>query len=164
MCMKNINITGTLFKKITLENDFQSFEMPFDTIVAKTNNNTLYIDDFSIVLNYCLMGTNKTENLSSNIVNQKGKLYTLLRLSKVSRDESKQLSVDLSEFVIDLSDPNLYISHACVDYVTFRKIFSVTQINLDKRAGLGEYVLKILVRTDENDMWNVQSYIPLRIE
>lgn len=164
MCVKNINITGTFFKKVTYENGFKSFEMPFDTIVAKTTNNTTYIDNFSIVINYCLMATNSKENKQNNIINQKGKLYNLLRLSKVSKDESKQLSIDLAEFVIDLNDSDLYISHACVDYVTLRKVFSVSQIILDNTLGLGEYVLKILVKTDENDMWNVQSYIPLRIE
>lgn len=164
MCIKNINITGTFFKKIVYENGFKSFEMPFDTIIAKTINNTTYIEDFSIILNYCLMGTNNEENKGSNIINQKGKLYNLLRLSKVSKDEEKQLSVDLAEFVIDLNDPDLYISHACVDYVTLRKSFSVSQITLDNTLGLGEYVLKILIKTNENDMWNVQSYIPLRIE
>ena len=164
MCMTNINITGTFFKKVTYGSGFKSFEIPFDTIVAKTTNNTTYIDDFSIVLNYCLLATNNEENKKDNIVNQKGKLYNLLRLSKVSKDEDKQLSIDLAEFLIDLNDPDLYISHACVDYVTLRKVFSVSQITLDNTAGLGEYVLKILIKTDENDIWNVQSYIPLRIE
>ena len=164
MCMRNVNITGTFFKKVTYENGFKSFEMPFDTIVAKTTNNATYIEDFSIVLNYSLMATNNDEHKQDNIINQKGKLYNLLRLSKVSKDEEKQLSVDLAEFVIDLNDPDLYISHACVDYVTLRKAFSVSQITLDSTLGLGEYVLKILVKTNEEDMWNVQSYVPLRIE
>lgn len=164
MCVKNVNVTGTFFKKVTYENGLKSFEMPFDTIVAKTMNNTTYIEDFSIVLNYCLLATNSEEYKDDNVVNQKGKLYNLLRLSKVSKDEDKQLSVDLTEFTIDLNDPNLYVSHACVDYVTLRKVFSVSQISLDASLGLGEYVLKILVKNDKNDMWNVQSYVPLRIE
>jgi len=110
------------------------------------------------------MGTNKDENKNQNVVNQKGVLHVLLRLAKVSKDVEKQLYSDITEFELNLNDENMYISHACVDYVTIRRIFSISQITLDARAGLGEYVFKVLVKTNPEDNWNVQSYIPLRIE
>ena len=164
MCVKNINVTGTLFKEVNYENGHKSFEMPFDPIVAKVSNNCSYIENFSIVLNFCLMGTNKDENKNQNVVNQKGVLHVLLRLAKVSKDVEKQLYSDITEFELNLNDENMYISHACVDYVTIRRIFSISQITLDARAGLGEYVFKVLVKTNPEDNWNVQSYIPFRIE
>ena len=35
MCVKNINVTGTLFKEVNYENGHKSFEMPFEQILAK---------------------------------------------------------------------------------------------------------------------------------
>lgn len=165
MCIQNINITGTLFKKVVYETDYKSFERPFDVITAKISNSVSYIEDFAIVLNFCLMGTNNPNNKETNIVNRRDKLDVLIRLSKVSKYTEKQLSIDLAEFTLDIKDDSdLIISRACVDYITLRKVFTVSRIDLNSVAGLGDYVFKILVKTPEQNNWNVQSYIPLRIQ
>ena len=166
MGLPNINITISLFKDIKDIKNIKSFSMPFDTIVAKTENNKKYIDDFFIVLNVNLLAANNYEKGKMNIVNQKGKLNILIRLAKVSNNIKKQIFMDLGKLEIDLSDKSNVISHACVDYLVYRAILSIPKITLSPVGGLGEYVIKALIKpsTSLDDVYTVQSLVPLRIE
>ena len=164
MCLQNVNVTGNFFKKVSYENEVQKFEMPFDTIVAKTEGNSKYIDDFSIVLNFCLLGTTDPEKKKTNIIETRTPLNVLLRLSKVTTEPEQQKSLDLTDFIIDPNSNEIKVQKACVDYIICRKIFTVSRITIPNYLNLGEYVLKILAKTNKETTYNVQSYIPLRIE
>ncbi len=164
MCLSNINAITKLFKQVIIQDDVTKFEMPFDTIVAKTINDELYIENFYIVTDFNMLYTNNKEKATTNIVNNNGTLQVLLRISRLSKDDSKQLNLDLCKYDINLSDENIVISKACVPYVQYEKILKVGKLSLSPQAGLGDYVIKTLTRINDNDKWNIQNIIPLRIE
>ena len=117
------------------------------------------------MLNIALLGTNNKVNAKTNVVNTKGKLNVLVRLAKVSKDENKQVFMDLKKIEINLSDENITIYHACVDYLTYRAIIKVPRITLPESGILGDYVIKVLVNlNDASNEYFVQSFAPLRIE
>lgn len=164
MCLANINIITKLYKQVVTQDDITKYEMPFDTIVAKTIDDEMYIEDFYIVSDFNLLWTNNEEKAKDNVVNNKGKLQVLLRISRLSTDSEKQLNLDLHRYDIDLSDESIVVSKACVPYILYEKILKVGKILLSPKAGLGNYVIKTLVRTNDEDNWNIQNIIPLRIE
>ena len=166
MCLPNVNMTISLFKNVKDAENIKNFSMPFDTIVAKTENDKKYIDNFFIVLNVNLLASNNQTKKEENIVNQKGKMNILIRLAKVSSNEDKQVFMNLGKLELDLSDKSNVISHACVDYLTYRAILDIPKIVLSPIGGLGEYVIKALVKSSisSDDVYIVQSLAPLRIE
>ena len=164
MCLANVNVITKLYKQVITQDDVTKFEMPFDTIVAKTIDEEIYIENFYIVTNFNLLWTNNEEKAKNNVVNNKGNLQVLLRISRLSKDNEKQLNLDLHKYNIDLSDENVVVCHACVPYIQYEKILKVGKIPLSPQAGLGNYVIKTLVRTKDEDNWRIQNIIPLRIE
>lgn len=164
MCLSNINVITKLFKHVTKQDGISKYEMPFDTIVAKTHDNEISIEGFYIVMDFNLLSTKNVEKQKDNIVYNKGTLQVLLRFSRLSTDDEKQMNLDLYKYDINLKDENIISSKACVPYVQYEKILKVDKVGLSPKAGLGNYVLKTLVRTNDNDNWNIQNIIPLRIE
>lgn len=164
MCLANVNVITKLYKQVVHQGDITRFEMPFDTIVAKTSNEEMYIEDFFIVSDFNLLSTNNEKKAKNNVVNNKSALQILLRISRLSKDSDKQLNLDLYNYTIDLNDKSIAISQACVPYVQYQKILKVGKVPLSSQAGLGNYVIKTLVRTKDEDNWSIQNIIPLRIE
>ena len=159
MCKSNINIIANLYKNYTDENNIKTFEAPFDTIIATKEEGMSYIENFFIVI-----GTSDEKKKNDNVLINKKNLKIKLRLSKLSSDPSKQYFTDLTETNVDLGSDDIHISHACVDYVSLRQLLKVKRINLEDKIGLGNFVLKILIKTEEEEQWTVQSLTPLRIE
>lgn len=165
MCLPNINIIANLYKNYTVSaNNVKTFEAPFDKIVAIKDEYNAYIEDFFIVIDYRILGSSDETKKETNVVEMKKPLYVKIRLSKLSADESGQYFLDLGESVVDIGSDDIHVLHACVNYVSLRQIFKVDKNNLSDEVGFGNFVLKILVKTDENEKWNVQSLTPLRIE
>ncbi len=164
MCLPNINITAKLYKNVYTKDDIQCFEAPFDTIVAQTKDGVMSISDFYLVLNFNLLGTANEEKKATNIVENRETLTVLIRMAKLSKDISKQLYNNLIQFDIDLSENKNLIAKACVPYVQYERILKVNKLILPESSGLGNYVIKVLVKTKESSRWNVQTMIPLRVE
>ena len=71
----------------------------------------------------------------------------------------------LSEFEINLASEDVTICKSDIPYVVFERMLNVTEIELPDRAELGDYVIKVLIKTDKNaEKWNLQSLCPLRVE
>lgn len=164
MCKSNINIIANLYKNYTDENNIKTFEAPFDTIIATKEEGMSYIENFFIVIDYRILGTSDEKKKNDNVLINKKNLKIKLRLYKLSSDPSKQYFTDLTETNVDLGSDDIHISHACVDYVSLRQLLKVKRINLEDKIGLGNFVLKILIKTEEEEQWTVQSLTPLRIE
>ena len=167
MGLYNVNITGNLYKSLTIKKGYKAFEFPFDTIVANKEGRKLYISDFYILLNFSLLGTNIEEHKEENLINNKGKLELLLRISNVSLEENKRKYSNITKLEVDLQDNQRYIIspiNAEVNFSTYRETFYITEITLDNEVGLGDYIIEILVKTTSNEKWKLQSLIPLRIE
>ena len=167
MGLYNVNITGNLYKSLTIKKGYKAFEFPFDTIVSNKEGRKLYISDFYIVLNFSLLGTNIEEHKEENLINNKGKLELLLRISNVSLEENKRKYSNITKLEVDLQDNQRYIIspiNAEVNFSTYRETFYITEITLDNEVGLGDYIIEILVKTTSNEKWKLQSLIPLRIE
>lgn len=162
MCMKNVNATVCLFASVRRNDEYVSFSLPFDTIKCALRNNTPYISDFFIVANVNLMGTTNEEAKSHNIVQNEKKLNCLLRLTKISKESNERVSWDIEEFSIDASDKMIRFDGACVPTVNFRKVVEVNDIELTENYR-GDYALKLLVRTNEAEKWEVQSIVRLTV-
>ena len=163
MCMKNINATLNLFANYRTDGDATSFSVPFDTIKCNISENIPYISNFHIVSNFCLMGTTQEECKEENVVEKRGKLYCLVRLTKLSTDPDKRYSWDVKEFVINTDDNDLRFEGACVPCVNFRSTISIRSVKLISDDYLGDYALKILVREREDDKWQPQSIMKLTV-
>lgn len=159
MCISNINAVANLYKSYTTNsNSTQSFENSFDTVVAIRENRNVYIEDFFVVVDYRIMGTTDENKKKDNVIIQKKPLYVKIRLTKLSSDEGKQYFLDLGEDKID----NENILHADVDYISLRKISRVKKIDFSD-IGVGEFVVKVLMKTNIDDDWNIQSLTPLNV-
>ena len=162
MCMRNVNAVVTLFASVRTNDEYISFSVPFDTIKCIIKNNTPYISDFFIVANMNLMGTTKPECKDSNVVENCKELQCLIRLTKIAKDPNERLSWDIEKFSIDTSDKKYRFDDACVPTVNFRKIVEVQDIELTENYR-GDYALKLLVRNNEEDSWQVQSITRLTV-
>lgn len=168
MCVQNVNATLSLFtdvKNMEIQGN-QEFIRPFDIIVSKSINNNKYIGGFYIVVDINLLSTTNEHKKETNVVYNRAKIDILVRLTKISDDEEKRLSLDIDEFTIDASDDNLVKTNACVDYINYKKIKKIdtNAIQLSPNAGTGKYVLKVLVKRPCDTEYQVQSIYGLRIE
>lgn len=162
MCMKNINATLNMFASVNRNGDYVSFSVPFDTIRCIIKDNIAYISDFFIVANLNLMGTTKPEFKKDNIVENKKKLCCLIRLTKISQNEEERISWDVERFEVDSSDKAIRFDDACVPCVNYRKTIEVKDIEMTDEYR-GDYALKLLVRADESEKWQVQSITRLTV-
>ena len=162
MCMKSVNATVNLFASVRKSEDYISFSVPFDTIKCIIKNNVPYISDFFIVANINLMGTTNEDTKSLNVVESNKELFCLMRLTKISKDSSERVSWDIEQFSIDASDKTYRFDDACVPTVNYRKIVQVQNIELTENYR-GDYALKLLVRTSDDEPWEVQSIVRLTV-
>ena len=162
MCMRSVNATVNFFFFVKKDDEYISFSVPFDTIKCVIKNNIPYISDFFIVANLNLMGTTNETFKADNIVENDRELFCLLRLTKISKDVSQRVSWDIDKFSVDSSDMTYRFNDACVATVNYRKIVEVQNIQLTDNYR-GDYALKLLVRTDECDSWEVQTIARLTV-
>lgn len=162
MCMRSVNAILNLFASVRKTDEYISFSVPFDTIKCIFINNVPYISEFFIVANMNLMGTTNEEAKKINVVENRKELFCLIRLTKTSNVSTERVSWDIEQFSIDTSDKTYRFDDACVPTVNYRKIVEVQNIELTENYR-GDYALKLLVRTSENDPWDVQSIVRLTV-
>lgn len=160
MCMKYVNINVQCFetntKTIFGNREFSSL---LDSVKAEQKENRYIIGGFSIVTFINIRGT-INETTKDNPLNNKEKLDLRIRLTKLNEDKSKQTSYNLKDFSIDLSDETV-VHKACFDYMERIEVTNIDGLVLDEP---GAYVIKVLIKTKDSDMYDVQMVHPLYVK
>lgn len=163
MCTQYLNANITLFKSVTKNNnEVVGFYEPFDCIVADSNGKTLKIGEFNIITYFNLLESHNKK--ANNILDKRETLQVKIRLTKCTKNESERLSIDLDSFEIVTKDSTDVISDACVPYMNYKRITPVGDINLDIDNPRGSYVIKVLVKTPQEEKYTVQSIYHLKVE
>lgn len=162
MCMKYVNVNVCCFDDIN--NNFlnlgrMTFTSMLESVKSKEKNDKLIIGGFNVVTFVNIRGTRDGDN-PDNPLDSGKKLDFKVRLTKLDTEPSKQLSYDLKDFSIDLSN-NVSTHHACFDYKEHIEIVNVNTITLDSK---GAYVIKVLVKEDSDELYNVQMIHPLYVQ
>ena len=164
MCMKYVNTTATCYKSVVVENNaIVAFNAPFDAIKASSENDTLYIDDFSIVTQIDFLGTNTNEHKIENPLEQNKVVDFIVRLTKCNKDDDKRIGSDLDKFSVDLGEmreKNL-VTTACFDFLNYTRVTNVNRLELP--GGPGRYVLKVLIKMSEDEEYTIQSMTSLNV-
>lgn len=116
------------------------------------------VDKFGIVMFINIRGS--ASDQAHNPLAQKKKIDFKIRLTRLSKVPEEQLSYDLTDFVIDLSDESL-IRKACFDYVDLIKVINVDNLIV---KSTGEYVIKVLVRKVGEELYNIQMVHRLSVD
>lgn len=160
MCMKYVNINVQCFDPAPnslLAN--VGFSSILDSVKAEQKDDKIIIGGFNIVTFINIRGTND-KSKTDNPLNAKKKLTFRVRLTKLDPDETKQISYNLKDFTIDLSDPSV-IHRACFEYVERIEITAVKELELE---STGPYVIKILVKDENDKLFDVQMLHPLYVK
>ena len=129
MCMKYVNVNVCCFDDIN--NNFlnlgrMTFTSMLESVKAKEKNEKYVIGGFSIVTFVNVRGTRNGDN-SDNPLDMNKKLDFKIRLTKLDVEPTKQLSYDLKDFSIDLS--NKASNHqACFNYKEHVEIVNVDTV------------------------------------
>lgn len=162
MCMKYVNVNVCCFDDIN--NNFlnlgrTTFTSMLESVKSKERNDKFIIGGFNIVTFVNIRGTRDGNN-SNNPLDSDKRLDFKIRLTKLDAEPSKQLSYDLKDFSVDLSN-KVSTHHACFDYKEHIEIVNVDTITLDSK---GAYVIKVLVKEDSDNLYNVQMIHPLYVQ
>ena len=165
MCMKNVNATISLYGKVMRDAASQpeAFVRPFDTMkIEKSKDGQIQTDPFVIVVQMNLV---ESETDPYNTLRDKDCLDVKIRLTTVAKEPEEQLSVDLLDFEIDVKqkDTQESIIRACRNYLSRQMIIDVPPIELPK-DDMGKYVVKVLVKRREDNMFTIQALYPLKIK
>lgn len=163
MCMKYVNATVECYTDVPVDNQLPlSFNRPFNGIYASLRQDgTKEIGGFNIVTRISLLGTAEEEHKKINLLEMRGTLDVIVRLTKCSKNEAEQLCVDLDSFSIDTKSLENKIDRACYDFMNFTRITDVRDFTLD--AGTGSYVIKILVKASTEKKYTIQSMTKLTV-
>lgn len=160
MCMKYVNSNIQCFDNTTKDLFGNiGFSSILESVKSEQNDDKFIIDKFNIVTFINIRGT-KSESNSNNPVDMKKKMNFRIRLTKLSENEDEQISYDLKDFDIDLSDESI-IKKACFKYAERIEVTTVNKLELESK---GSYVIKILVKYDEDNLYDVQMLHPLYIK
>ena len=163
MCTKYINTNSVLFKSVAKNNnDVIGFYEPFDCITAEQNNGILSIKDFNVITYINMLESNKKN--AGNILDKRETLQVCIRFTKCTKNDAERLSVDLDNFHIVTKDSPDIITDACVPYLNYKRITHVENIDLDIENPRGSYVIKVLVKTPEDEKYTVQSIQHLKVQ
>lgn len=160
MCMKYVNANVQCFSSAG-PSYFSLLKQPLccESVKAKEVNGKYIIGNFDIVTFVNIRGTTAGNN-KDNPLDAKEKLEFKIRLTKLDPDPEKQLSYDLGEFTMDLSDKS-NVRTACFKYVERIESLSVDNVALESK---GDYVIKILVKKSGDPLYNIQITHPLQVK
>ena len=160
MCMKYVNsniqcfdlASKGLFGTIGLSDIIES-------VKSSQKDDKFVVGNFNIVAFINIRGT-KSETNKNNPLDMGRKLNFRIRLTKLSETPEKQLSYDLKDFDIDLSDKSI-IKEACFKYVERIDVTPVKELQLNDK---GAYVIKLLVKDSDEELYDVQMLHPLYVK
>lgn len=160
MCMKYINTNIQCFESSV--NDLFGnigFSSIVDSVKSEQKDNKFVVGNFNITAFVNIRGT-QSESNPDNPVDMKRTLNFRIRLTKLSENPEEQISYDLNDFDIDLSDDSI-IKKACFKYAERIEVITVNKLELDTN---GSYVIKVLVKDSEKELYDVQMLHPLYIK
>lgn len=162
MCMKYVNVNVQCFDLNPLRlggNNVLSSLVDTIHCTQQKKNNKYKLENFSIIVFVNVRGTGKGNN-PDNPVDGRKNLDFKVRLTKLSKNVETQTSYDLHSFKMDLSKSE--IRHkACFEYCEAIEAINVSGLLLDDP---GKYVIKILVKDSETQLYDVQLVHPIDIQ
>ena len=162
MCMKYVNVNVCCFDDINnqiFNLGRTTFTSMLESVKSKEKNDKFIIGGFSIVTFVNIRGTRYGNN-DNNPLDANKKLDFKIRLTKLDAKPENQLSYDLKDFSIDLSNKEA-THHAYFDYKEHIEIVNVDTVVLQSK---GAYVIKVLVKEDSEELYNVQMVHPLYVQ
>lgn len=161
MRLNNINITTECFEEVCCVNgNIVSVAKPFDKLSLETRNGHYIVDTFALITNVSVLGDKN--DVLDNVLERKGKLDILLRLSTYNANTDNYLGVDLCAFSIDFLRENLpIVRDGETSYYNMKQVSYIN--NLEFINGCGEYILKVLVKDERMSEWQLQAKISLKI-
>lgn len=164
MCKKNVNAVIRCYKSVsTMDNHIMSYDIPFTSIKHDDVEDTMTISDFNIVTNIDFLGTNNIEHKKNNPLEKRKKIDFILRLTKCSSDESKRIGYDLDTFSIDMKEmyDSAQVNTACFDFLNCTRTTKVDSLGIP--GGTGKYVLKLLIKYEDEKEYTIQAMTSLVI-
>lgn len=160
MCMKYVNVNVQCFAKGSVGIwDNSDFSKMISSVKAKDKDAGIVVDGFDVAVFINVRGTKSGINID-NPLDMNKKLHFRVRLTKLDSNETKQLSYDLKDFTIDLSDQSM-VQQACFKYIEFVQVLRVNNLQLKEK---GNYVIKILIKDDTMELYDIQMVHPITIE
>lgn len=164
MCMKYINANAMCFKSVIIENNqIVSFTAPFNAMKSVSDEEGIFTDDFAIVTQIDVLGTNTPKNKAENPLENGKKLDFKIRLTKIDKIDENRLGFDVDNFSIDLAEmkENNRTEKACFEFFNYMRMTQIDKLHLP--AGPGRYVIKVLVKYAEDEYYQIQSMTGLSI-
>lgn len=165
MSIQNINTTVTCYKSVTMDkNSVISFNAPFNSIKAISYEKGWAIDNLVIVTQIDFLGTINESLALNNPLELKKTIDFIIRLTKCDRDEEMRLGYDLDIFSVNLDDmySKNQVKRACFDFLNYTRITNIDQM-LNLPGGVGNYVIKILIKNSEDTEYTIQTMSQLSI-
>lgn len=160
VCMKYLNTTICCYKSISKEQGkVVSLNGPFNSMSITADETKSYIEDFFIVTQFNLLGTNKTSEKELSAIESKRNIDVIIRITKLSKEENDRLGFDVDRFTIDISD--IQIDLACFHYSNYNRITPIEKLSLPK--GIGSYVIKVLTKFEDQKNYSVQSMYAFQV-
>lgn len=160
MCMRYVNTNVQCFDSISKSLlGHIGFSSLLNAVKAKEVCEQVLVETFNIVTFINIRGSKNGDN-PDNPIDAKSKLEFCVRLTKLDKDPEKQLSYDIDKFCIDLSDET-QLKKSCFYYSERIEITEVKDLVLNSK---GNYVVKILVKQQNDEKYQVQMTHPLLVE
>ena len=160
MCMKYVNANVQCFddKKVGFWGD-TDFSNIISTVKSTETKEGCVIGGFNIITFINIRGTQKGNN-PENPVDMRKKLSFRIRLTKLDSQPENQLSYDLGDFELDLGDDKIRKT-ACFDYIEQIHVLELKDTVLKSN---GSYVIKVLVKESNANLFDIQITHPLYVE
>ncbi len=159
MCMKYVNVSVQCFDRNPLKFlGGSGISALLDSVKCVEKDGKYVISRFDIVTFINVRGTTAGEN-PQNPLDQGSVLDFRVRLTKLDDNPEKQVSYDLKDFVVDLSDDTI-CHRACFKYAEQVEVINVDNFELNET---GHYVIKILVKKHGAELYDIQLAHSLHI-
>ena len=160
MCMKYVNAIIQCFNdKSSGVFSVLNFSSIIESVSSEKKDDKYEIGGFSVAAFINIRGTRNTE-IKDNPLNNGQTLNFRIRLTKLSEKPEEQLSYDLKDFTIDLSDSD-NLHEACFKYMERIEVVNIDKLLVDKT---GKYVLKLLVKDAASELYDVQMLHPIYVK
>lgn len=158
---KYINATASMVMSNSGLNFIPDSAMIFVHTIKTKKNKPSELEPFRVYCSVNIVGT-KDGNNPENPVDMKKIMQFKVRITKIDEDESKRLCFDISDFSVDCSNDALIDKDNNVKYI---KTDTLIQANgLKDVPGKGRYCLRVLVKENTEDKYEVQSTSCFNIE
>lgn len=159
MCMKYVNVSVQCFDRTPLRlKSASGVSSIIDSVKYSTRDNKIVLGKFDIVAFINIRGTSSGDN-EQNPIDKKAILDFCIRLTLLDEHGDNQISYDLKDFTIDLSNKDI-LHKASFVYAEQVEVINVDGFELDKP---GHYVIKILVKESGSEKYDVQLVHSLHI-